>query len=99
MGKGHFTTADGHTMVYSGGEIQGQRGVALWIHKKIKDTLLEYKPINDRILVVRINAKPRKLRIVQIYAPTSVATEEEIDKFYEELDATYKKIPKHDKQA
>ena len=34
-GQGHFTTLDGHTVVYSGRLTQGMSGVAVWIHRKI----------------------------------------------------------------
>lgn len=36
--QGHFTTCDGHTVVYLGGK-QVQRGVALWIHKRAAGAL------------------------------------------------------------
>ena len=55
--EGHFTTTEGHTIIYSGGDVQGQRGIAVWIHKKIAGTLLEYQTVNDRILAIEINAK------------------------------------------
>jgi len=29
-GQGHFTTLDGHTIVYSGRPTQGMSGVAVW---------------------------------------------------------------------
>ena len=29
-GQGHFTTVEGHIMVYSGAEKQEQHGVAIW---------------------------------------------------------------------
>ena len=34
-GQGHFTTLDGHTVVYSGRLTQGMSGVAVWIRRKI----------------------------------------------------------------
>ena len=39
-GQGHFTTLDGHTIVYSGRLTQGMSGVAVWIHRKIAGALV-----------------------------------------------------------
>src|SRR6218665_2039506 len=60
----------------------------------IAGTLLEYQTVNDRILAIEINSKPKKLNIVQIYAQTAVSTEESLEQFYEDLDMAVKKIPK-----
>lgn len=54
---------------------------------------MEYQTVDDRILVVKIDVKPRKLGIIQVYAPTAGNAEENI-KFDDELDAVSKSIPK-----
>ena len=46
-GQGHFTTLDGHTIVYSGRLTQGMSGVAVWIHRKIAGALVGHEPISD----------------------------------------------------
>ena len=46
-GQGHFTTLDGHTIVYSGRLTQGMSGVAVWIHRKIAGALVGYEAISD----------------------------------------------------
>jgi len=51
-GQVHFTTLDGHTIVYSGRLTQGMSGVAVWIHRKITGALVGYEPISDLVLVV-----------------------------------------------
>ena len=40
-GQGHFTTLNGHTIVYSGRLTQGMSGVAVWIHRKIAGALVD----------------------------------------------------------
>jgi len=62
--NGHFTTLDGHTIVYSGRLTQGMSGVAVWIHRKIAEALVGYEPISDRVLVVRLKAKPRNITLI-----------------------------------
>jgi len=63
-GQGHFTTLDGHTI---GRPTQGMSGVAVLIHRKIAGALVGYQPISDRVLVVRLNAKPRNITLIQVY--------------------------------
>jgi len=52
-GQRHFTTLDGHSIVYSGRPTQGMSGVAVWIHRKITGALVGYEPISDRVLMCR----------------------------------------------
>jgi hypothetical protein len=80
-GQGHFTTSDGHTIIYSGGEHRGQRGVAIWISKKIGRSIEEYRTGNDRMLMVRVKAKPKNISIIQVYAPTTTNAEEDVNFF------------------
>ena len=94
--QGHFTTIDGHTMVYSGRDVQGMSGVAIWIHKKIAKVMTGYEPVNDRVLKIRFNAKPRNVTMIQAYSPTTTASEEEVNKFYRDLHETVSKSPRQD---
>ncbi|CAF2370343.1 unnamed protein product [Rotaria sp. Silwood2] len=95
-GQGHFNTTKGHTVIYSGNEKRGQHGVAIWIHRKIAKAIISYEPVNERMMVVRLNARPKNITLVQVYAPTTTAEEEVTATFYEELERASKKIPKND---
>jgi len=68
-GQGHFTILDGHTIVYSERPTQGMSGVAVWIHRKIAGALVGYQPVSDRVLVVRLNVKPRNITLIQRQQP------------------------------
>ena len=46
--------------------------------------------ISDRIIIVKIFSIPFNLSIIQVYAPTSASSEEEIVAFYNDLDDAYK---------
>ena len=58
--------------------------------------MLGYNSVNDRILTVRIWSKPANTTIIQIYAPTSNATEVDVDEFYSKLQDTVDKCHKGD---
>ena len=95
-GQGHFTTREGHTVIYSGEKVQGHQGVAIWMHKKVAGALIGYEPINSRLLVVRINAKPRCISLIQVYAPTSGSDELTVNQFYQDLSEAVKHVPARD---
>ena len=68
--------------MYSGRPTQGTSGVAVWIYRKVAGALVGSEPISDRLIVVRLNSKPRDIRptLIQVYGPTTAATEEEIER-------------------
>ena len=87
-GAGHFRPESGGKFIYSGAMKSGQSGVAFYLSRNTENSLLGYNPINDRILSIRIHAKPANITFIQVYAPTSTADATEIEKFYEILKKT-----------
>ena len=55
--------------------------LTVWIHRKIAGALVGYEPISDRVLVVRLKATPRYITLIQVYGPTTAATDEEMERF------------------
>ncbi|XP_068712893.1 craniofacial development protein 2-like [Montipora foliosa] len=64
-GSGRQRSVDGSVILFSGHENTHINGVALIIAKKSVNTLLEWEPINDRILRARFDSKHCKLTIIQ----------------------------------
>ena len=93
-GVGHFNPTAGGKMIYSGREKRGQSGVGIYLNQMVTKSLLGYHPVNDRILSVRIHGKVREITIIQAYAPTSSATEEEREQFYYQLQSHMDKYKK-----
>ena len=58
--------------------------------------MLQWKPISERLLYVRLNSKYTKLSILVAYAPIEHADEEDKDQFYSALQAALEDIPSHD---
>ena len=80
-----------YTFLYSGNEKRSERGVALLINKKNSKSLKGYWPISDRVLCARLKGHPTDTFIIQVYAPTPGSSDEEIEKFYEEVNIALSK--------
>lgn len=87
-GSGRITT-DGNTLIYSGAE-EHERGVAILLDKQTSRSLENFWGVSDRIIVAKIKAQPFNVNIIQVYAPTTDHAEEEIDKFYSDLEEAKK---------
>jgi len=94
--SGSFTTLDNNLVIYSGKSSGYSQGVAVILTKEIKDALIGYTPVSDRIIKLRLQGKPQNLSLVQYYAPTSNASEEDMDGFYDSLQETLESIPNRD---
>ena len=90
--EGKFSRGD-HTVIYSGNAKGGDYGIGIILDKKHAASLKSYNCINDRIMMIKLDATPMPLNIIQVYAPTSKSTEEEIEKFYNDLQTVKDKIP------
>ena len=82
-----------HTIYYSGNEKGGQRGVAVVLDSHHAAAVESFDPISDRILKLKINSRPVPLHVIQVYAPTSASSEEEIEDFYNTLQSAVDKVP------
>jgi len=95
--KGHFTTNNGHKIVYSGNDEVQRQGVALWMNSKMAKSLISYEPINSRLISVRLKAAPANITIIVAYAPSMTGDaetdEEERTRFYDELQKVIDKEP------
>jgi len=58
------------TVIYSGPENRtGRYGTGFIISRKVKESILEWEPVNDRLCRIRIRGKFRNLTIISAYAP------------------------------
>ena len=93
---GESISEDGHKVWWSGYETKRIGGVGFIVHNDYGNTVLECEPISSRIIRIRLNSIPRNISIIQVYAPTSDHSEEELERFYNQLETTLKSIPKKD---
>ena len=76
---------DGYRTIYSGGE-DHQRGVAVITDPHTSSHIIGHWPVSDRIIVVKLRGQHFNISIIQVYAPTSLCSESDIDNFYDDLD-------------
>lgn len=93
--RGHFTTDD-HTVYYSGNDQGGANGVAFVTSKHISKFALGYNPVSDRIITLRLQGRPLNVSFIQVYAPTSTASEDTVESFHNQLQDTLDNVPKRD---
>ena len=85
-GKVHLRT--GATGLYSGlagDDAPHEKGVALILSREAGKSLKEWEPISERIISARFESKCQNTTIIQVYAPTNEAEEEEKEDFYHQL--------------
>ncbi|XP_063588189.1 craniofacial development protein 2-like [Penaeus indicus] len=95
-GIGETNIEGGHKMWWSGSGEKHEKGVGFIVHKEWTNSVIECVPTNERILKIRIAAKPRNISVVQIYAPTNSSSEEDIGEFYDALDDVLENTEKRD---
>lgn len=92
-GSGHFISRNNNIIFYSGTENTSRNGVAIVISRTLENSITEYRAVSDRIILVRFNARPVNLNIVQVYFPTSEASDDEVDDCYSQLEQLLETLP------
>ena len=83
-----------YTLYYScDPEKTGHLGTGFMIRKEIKKNILSFEPYNERICKLRIKGKFNNLSTISVHAPTEEKTDEEKEKFYEDLKTSIIKSP------
>jgi len=83
-GSGEFNS-DNFRVLYSGG-VKHEQGVAMILDRENAKSLLGWWALSDRVMLIKLKGKQIDLSIIQVYAPTTASSEEEIDEFYDTLE-------------
>ena len=84
IGMGKFNSDD-HCIYYCGQESLRRNGVALIVNKRIQNGVLGCSPKDDRMISIRFQGKAFNITVIQVYAPTSNAKENEVEWCYKTL--------------
>ena len=77
--------SDRHLVIYSGGQ-HHERGVGFILDEFCAKALKGYWAISDRVTMIKLQAKPFDINIIQVYAPTSSFSNELLGDFYEDIE-------------
>ena len=96
-GSGTEFLGNGSVMVYSGRNDGFRRGgVGLVLSKQMKNTLISYTPVSERVMTARLHSKHINISVTVVYAPTEDADSIVKDNFYRELNDVQSNLPSHD---
>ena len=84
---------EGCKLFYSGANEEGRNGVGIILSKDLKESLVGVNRKSDRIMSVKLGLGATVVNVVCGYAPQTGCTEEEKDKFWEEMDQELRTIP------
>jgi len=97
--SGRLRLASDQTILYSGYDDDHARhihGVGFMLSPETTKALMEWEPVNARLITAIFYGTATSIAIVQGYAPTNDAEPEEKVGFYDTLQSTIDKIPKKD---
>ena len=87
----------GFKLLYTGRQDDVHReGVALCLSPRAQRALIEFKPINERLLSARFKGKWFDITVLVVYAPTEDGEDAEKDRLYGQLQDTVDKVQRHD---
>ena len=75
---------ENHTVIHSGGE-KHRNGVGIVMKNSVAKSMMGFWAISDRVIMMKLEAKPFSINVMQVYAPTQDHDGEEIEKFYKKF--------------
>src|SRR6218665_2258058 len=93
-GQGHFNW-NGYKIIMSGQAEKGRNGVAVVCDRSSGNAIMGYDTVSDRILSARFRGRKVNITIIEVYAPTLTALEEQ-DDFFNKLQSTIDRTPEGD---
>jgi hypothetical protein len=76
---------NGYRVIHAGGS-KKQNGVAVILDKHQADKVVKINQVNDRLIMIKLNAEPVDIIVIQVYMPTSQHKDDEIEEMYEDIE-------------
>ena len=99
--KGFLTifNSDDNYIYYCGQESLRRNRVAITVNKRVRNAVFGCNLKNNRMISVRLQGKPFKITVIQVYAPTSNTEEAEVEQFYDVLRHLLELTPKTERKT
>lgn len=86
-----------HMVYYSGEDSNHHRnGVGFVVSNDLSKSITDFVPVSDRVALLRINAIPMDINVIQVYAPTTNATDQQVEEFYADLNTVLRQTKKNE---
>ena len=82
--------------IFSSGGTKSSFGTGFIVDPKWAKHVVDWKPINERICVLRVKGKFFNYSIINVHAPHNERPEDEKDTFYRQLNKAYDSCPRND---
>lgn len=82
-------------IMYCFGQTKGLNGVGFLVKKKLKEHIIRFTGISERVCVLEIELGNQSFAIIQSYAPIERSTQEDIDIYYRDLAKAHEMLPKN----
>ena len=92
-------TRTGETILFSGNPNDDDphvNGVGLILSKVAADSLMEWEQVSERTITARFASKCQNMSLIQVYANTNEAKDEDKEAFYHQLQTVYNRTPRRD---
>jgi len=73
-----------------------RKGVGIVLTEKLSRSVINVLPFSDRIILLKLYAKTLNVNVIQVYAPTTVSTEDKIETFHGESKQVLKQVKNHE---
>ena len=80
-----------YDFVFTGGN-KHKYGVGLLIKEKLSNMIGNIIPWSDQVIGVQLDTLPKPVSIIQVDAPTADKEDEDIEKFYEDIEGVRRKL-------
>lgn len=85
-GEESLVLSSGHRFIYCGENNTSNGGVGLFITRRWADKITDIVTISSRVIYVCLKLNRRhSIKIIQAYAPTSTHSDEEMERFYDDV--------------
>lgn len=85
-GEGSVKLRSGNILFYGGSKSGRNGGVGFMVNGNMEGTIRKFESISERIAQLTVQVSKRvRIRIIQVYCPTSSSDEEEIEEVYNDL--------------